>query len=138
MKIMIARILVTLVCIVNLVGAPLADYNKTHIFNPLWPPHARFHDGQTISLSVALGLTALFFCWNKKNSQNLAVAILIASLYWITQACAGFFPGAAYIDPEFVAETPLLFGTIPPQVVLDVVLLTSLSIAFILQKQTQK
>jgi hypothetical protein len=38
---MLGRILLTVDSIILLLGAPLADYNHTHIFNPRWPPHAK-------------------------------------------------------------------------------------------------
>ena len=31
-----------------------ADWNRTHLFNPAWPPHARFHDAMTIALGTGL------------------------------------------------------------------------------------
>jgi hypothetical protein len=38
---MLGRIFLTLDAIGLLLGAPIADYNHTHIFNPRWPPHAK-------------------------------------------------------------------------------------------------
>lgn len=39
---MLGRILLTLDCAGLFLGAWLADYNSvSHIFNPLWPPHAK-------------------------------------------------------------------------------------------------
>jgi hypothetical protein len=38
---MLGKILLTLDGLFLLIGAPLADYNHTHIFNPNWPPHAK-------------------------------------------------------------------------------------------------
>ena len=40
-------------------GGFLADWNRTHLFNPDWPPHARFHDAQTILLGSLLGVGGL-------------------------------------------------------------------------------
>lgn len=33
----------------------LADWNRTHLFNPAWPPHAKFHDAWTVPMGTALG-----------------------------------------------------------------------------------
>lgn len=87
---MLGKIFLTIDAIGLLFGAPIADYNHTHIFNPRWPPHAkfvlpyslthpapggrmlrhltanpprRFHGAQTISLSVLLGLATLYYTW---------------------------------------------------------------------------
>ena len=35
------RILLTIDAVGLIFGAPIADYNHTHIFNPNWPPHAK-------------------------------------------------------------------------------------------------
>ncbi|MDQ4128886.1 MAG: hypothetical protein M3151_13220 [Actinomycetota bacterium] len=36
-------------------GGFLANGNLTHLFNPRWPPQARFHDARTIILGTLLG-----------------------------------------------------------------------------------
>src|SRR5262245_4227608 len=37
------------------VSGYLADWNRTHLFNPRWPPHAKFHDAWSILLGTGLG-----------------------------------------------------------------------------------
>lgn len=38
---MLGKLLLTVDAAALLVGAIIADYNHTHIFNPRWPPHAK-------------------------------------------------------------------------------------------------
>jgi len=56
-----ARWLVVFVALVTAIGGLLADYfipwsGRQHIKNPAWPPHAKFHNGQTILMGLALGV----------------------------------------------------------------------------------
>ncbi len=45
----------------------LADWNATHIYNPLWPPHAKFHNAQTMTIAVLLGVSGLVFLWRRRQ-----------------------------------------------------------------------
>jgi hypothetical protein len=74
------------------------DWNETHVYNPHWPPHAKFHNAQTLLLGPLLGTVSLFFLWGK---HDLGSAVLTCSLYWIAQLGSLAFPGTALIDPEF-------------------------------------
>jgi hypothetical protein len=81
-----SRILFTLIGVTTPIGAFLADYNETHIFNPNWPPHAKFHGGQTLSMSVVLGSMTVVFAGRKTRDQTSAViaASGFAAAYYVS------------------------------------------------------
>jgi hypothetical protein len=88
----------------------LTDYfSASHIFNDRWPPHAKFHTGQTLSMSILLGLASLFFAWRKTSDKKVTLyaAAGLSAIYWVTQATAILYPGTAYYDPEFPHRFPL-------------------------------
>ena len=86
------------------VGGFLADWNATHIFNPRWPPHAKFHDGQTMSFGVISALATLFFTWRRSGDRptNIMAAAITGGMLMWAQAAAYAFPGVAWTDPEFL------------------------------------
>ncbi|KAI1423421.1 hypothetical protein F5Y12DRAFT_536247 [Xylaria sp. FL1777] len=103
---MLGRILLTVDSLLLLLGAPIADYGPTHIFNPNWPPHAKFHNGQTINLSLLLGLATLFYAWRGAatpalKKEFMLVSAFTGSIYWIAGICAILYPGTMGLDPEF-------------------------------------
>lgn len=99
-----ARILLTLLAVMTIVSPYIADWNVTHIYNPQWPPHAKYHNAQTMVLAVLLGLSALGFIWRlKKDSRSsLFTGLVFAGLYWVSQAFAFLFPGVAWTDPDLL------------------------------------
>ncbi len=133
-----ARTLVTVVALVTAVSPALADYNETHIFNPRWTPHAKFHDAMTIQLGVLLGVLALVLVWHGRRTappgRRVSAAAVVGSPYWLALIGANFFPNTSYVDPEFAADLPLVAGVIPPQVALAAVLLVLLVIAALLSR----
>lgn len=127
------RTLLTLAAVTTIVGGYLADWNETHVYNPRWPPHAKFHNGQTMSMGAMLGSTTLFFLYGPPSSSagqkklSLYTASWIASLYWITQLSALFYPGSLAVDPEF--------GEGAPQVYICAVLLSCIVVGMGLEKR---
>ena len=93
-----------------MLGAFAADYNPTHLLNPTWTGHAKFHGGMTMALGVVSALMALGVLWlpvfalNAKDRITLGAAI--SSIYWLCMVAASFFPGVSLGDP-------LPDGTIP-------------------------
>ncbi|CAI6338932.1 unnamed protein product [Periconia digitata] len=82
----------------------IADWNHTHVYNPRWPPHAKFHNGQTMSTGLLLGGTALFHLFVRPLANprdNLNVVSWILCLNYVAQVSAVFYPGSLPIDPEF-------------------------------------
>lgn len=95
-------------------GAFLADWNETHIYNPRWPPHARFHNGQTMTLGVLLALTSTYFAFRPafqrlstvEAKHSVLSAAVIGSLYCSAALSAIFYPGTHWFDPEFQMKGP--------------------------------
>jgi hypothetical protein len=125
-------ILVSLVAIFTSVSPYLADWNVTHIYNPLWPPHAKFHNAQTMVLGAILGLLSIYCLWFRggvSEQQKLNEGVVLASLYWLAQLPAVFFPGTALTDPGINhVQMPVIFGIEFNQLVMDIVLIFPLLI----------
>lgn len=119
------KLLISLVAIFTAVSPYLADWNKTHIYNPLWPPHAKFHNAQTMVLGAFLGLLAIYCLWLRRDlsdKQKLIEATVLASLYWLAQLPAALFPGTALTDPgSNHVKMPIVFGIELNQLIMDLV-----------------
>lgn len=102
---MYGRIILTVSAIAQIFGTYLADFNETHVKNPRWPPHARFHNGQTMSMSACLALATLYYTHRRvphsSAADSLFTAVIFSSLYWITALSGILYPGALAVDPEF-------------------------------------
>jgi len=53
-RVLAGRSLLTANAVVVMLGGFIADMGKTHMRNPRWPPHAKFHNAQTIGLGALL------------------------------------------------------------------------------------
>ncbi|MFE1959375.1 DUF6640 family protein [Streptomyces sp. NPDC059479] len=96
-RITAGRVLISLAAVTTAVGPYLADWNRTHIYNPAWPPHAKFHNAQTMSTGVALGALTVYNIWNPNGNakHNLKNGAAAASVYWLTQISALAYPGTS-------------------------------------------
>lgn len=103
----IGKVLIATSNLAYSVGAFLADFNETHVYNPRWPPHARFHNGQTMSLGIMLCIASLYYLLRKNPSpaaalDSLRISAITGSLYCLAGLTAIWYPGASWTDPEFV------------------------------------
>lgn len=97
-----------------MVGPFVFDFNETHIYNKSWPPHAKFHNAQTMSSGVALSVATLVNLWRPGSGRvGVDAAALSASVYWVSQLSAFFYPGTASVDPPGKDNWPQLRFTIP-------------------------
>jgi hypothetical protein len=114
------RALILLANLSYAIGAFIADWNETHVKNPKWPPHARFHNGQTMSLGTLLCLVSSYVLLRpsvdaRAARQDVWTASLIASLYCTAGLSAIWYPGAMWMDPEFgegKPQVPLFTGIV--------------------------
>ncbi len=70
----------------------IADLNETHLFNPLWSEHARFHGAW--SLAFAAGI-ALFLVWVRDDVfLPIAFGLVFAAGFWVATLFRSAYGGA--------------------------------------------
>ncbi|KAK0285222.1 hypothetical protein LTR35_005424 [Friedmanniomyces endolithicus] len=116
------RALITLANLLYAVGAFAADFNETHVYNPRWPPHARFHNGQTMTLGVFLSAMSLYFAYRRTSAksgspggaakESMFYSALIGSFYCAAGMTAILYPGTDWKDPDITVggAQPALFS----------------------------
>jgi len=113
---MLGRFFISLSAFTQIVGPFVADFNETHVKNPRWPPHARFHNGQTMTLGLCLGLATIYYGFRRTTPatkvDSITTAAVFGSLYWIAGLSAIWYPGTKWKDPELYVLS-LLFISKP-------------------------
>lgn len=124
------------VAIITTVGGYLADWNRTHLFNPNWPPHAKSHDAQTILLGSLLGSSGFYFL--RRSSQNpeldLTLGALLPSLFWMALGGTFLFPEAKGTEAEFPQYVPQIWGVWINERFLSVLTLALIMVGYVLER----
>ena len=105
------RKLLTVVAAATAVGGFAVDYNRTHLFNPNWLPHARFHDAQTITLGALLGGAGLVALrCGRGADRGAATGAMLPAFFWASMGSAFLYPGTAGLQSEFPHLVPRIRG----------------------------
>jgi hypothetical protein len=105
------RLLLTAANLITVAASTAADWNDSHVFNPRWPAHARFHAVSTLGMTVALAGWAVSTLWTdppqsgrrRVHGRDLAAAVPVA--YWAAFFPALLVPGTSVDDePHPVAR----------------------------------
>ena len=119
----LAKLLVALVAVLNF-GGLVADAvwpfgARQHLRNPAWPPHAKFHNAQTMVIGLLAGALslAILFLAKPLTLPLFLIAAVTAANYFLAMLVAQLFPGVAWCDPEFAAVTPRPLGLAPQHLV---------------------
>ena len=96
-RILVARILFTVMTAGWALLTVVADFNKTHATNPAWTAHARFHVVWQVSSYLAIALIGLSLIWiaGPYATARLYLAALLAGAVYL-----GFF-ATAFLMPVF-------------------------------------
>lgn len=106
----IGRILISVVVVVTAVVSVAVDWNSSHVFNPDWPPHARFHDVVMLHLLSGVCILALWLMWRRSTEPDIGVrvAALIPIIFW-----AAFFYTTLLVPGTGLSAAP---NELPPSV----------------------
>lgn len=106
----IGRILLSVVLVSTAVVSVAVDWNASHLFNPDWPPHARFHDVAMLNLLCGVCVLGLWLLWRRSPEPEIGarVAALIPVIFW-----SAFFYTTLLIPGTSLSASP---EEIPPQI----------------------
>ena len=106
------RRLLTSVAAFTTVSGFLFDWNRWHLSNSDWPPHAKFHAAQSVVLASLLGTGGLYFlhCKGEHQERDLALGTLLPSLLYLSMAASFAFPGAEGAEFQSPEKIPQVRG----------------------------
>ena len=119
-----AKILLSVLTVATTLVSVVADWNGSHIFNPDWPPHARFHDIMLLTLLVGLLPLLLWLLWRKSAEPEVAIKVTTAILL--------IFWGSFYLNYLIPGTSPRAFPDIPPPSLYGIPLYPNMVVAAII------
>ena len=89
-----------------------ADWNYTHLLNPTWGPHAKFHDFVSDMAGVYCGLAALFYLFRRgaRSIDDLQFSNVVQTIFWISLLSGFLWPGAGGTASEHPEIVPKVLG----------------------------
>ena len=130
------KVLQTLAGIACIVVQPIADYNATHVFNPLWAdvPHAIFHTAWLMCGTVLLGIATLYLVWGTYDGKGTRLSVVMAGVLPII-AWGAFLPALLFPGVDHWPDgTPPALPVNPNLIMASAVVLISL-LSIVLDKR---
>ncbi|MEL6322460.1 MAG: DUF6640 family protein [Cyanobacteria bacterium J06626_14] len=73
----------------------IADMNETHLLNPLWSEHARFHGAWFLAFAAGVSGTALYLIWWADEIViPVVLGLMFAGGFWIATVFKSTYGGA--------------------------------------------
>lgn len=125
----LAKILLSVLVVVSTLVSVVVDWNSSHVFNPDWHPHGRFHDVMLLTLLVGLVPLLLWLLWRSSSEPEVAVKVTTAILvlfwgsFYVNLLIPGTSPAANLEEsPPSLLSLPLY----PNMVVAAIIIILSL------------
>ena len=100
MKNNLPKILITFATIWYGTIPVIADLSDSHLLNPTWMPHAKFHLAWLLSTNSLLALFSLYLIWVKDKSFYAGlIGIFVMAGFWIAAFSRNFY-GGLFVDPN--------------------------------------
>jgi hypothetical protein len=102
------RIVLSIPLAAGIIAFIAFQWNTTHVFNPKWHPHARFHAVQLGLFFIALSGIGFWLIWGSAISPRTAawLAAAVPVVFWGGEFAALLVPGT---DPSPDPAKPNIF-----------------------------
>jgi hypothetical protein len=121
----LGKFILSFVLVIGALVSTTVDWNTTHLFNPLWHPHARFHDALYLLVLDGTTLIVLWLLWRRSAEPELGVK---AAALFAVAAWTPFF----YIEPLIPGTSLLASDDVPVLKVAGMSLAPNLIVAIVL------
>lgn len=92
---MAPKILIAFGVLVYAVLIPVLEINSSHVFNPLWIAHARFHEVWQLITNISIGILALWFAFAKNDIRTASTLnILVMGGALVAHIMEGYYGGS--------------------------------------------
>lgn len=80
----LAKIIMTFVLLGGSILSFILDWSSSHLLNPAWHPHARFHGALMLFLLAGVSIVGAWLLWRDSREPEVAmkVAAFIAVSFW--------------------------------------------------------
>ena len=135
--------LLTLTSLLSLVIPAVADLNATHLTNPLWPAHARFHFAIQFFSNVVLNGFGLWLLWGRHSHRGSRLSVVVAGLgpllFWGMFFPALLMPGVSTWPDGVLPPSgfPTLLRVVHPNLIVAVVLSATNLVALRVDKHSR-
>ena len=126
------RLVLSVILIFFGFGDVLIDGNATHLLNPDWPPHARYHLVMQFVAFAALGALGLLFLWRpgRDGKLHLRVAALIPVALIGSLYLAALVPTTSKLYETDMAALRVLGVALPPNLLAGTLALVCVPFAY--------
>ncbi|MEL6574193.1 MAG: DUF6640 family protein, partial [Pseudomonadota bacterium] len=100
---LILKLAVTAITVFYGLVPAIADLNETHLFNPLWSDHARFHGAWFLAFTAGIAVIALFLIWVRDDVfLPIAFGLMFVAGFWVATVFGPAYGGALVDDNGYV------------------------------------
>jgi hypothetical protein len=91
-----------------LIVAVADPFNTTHLFNPAWPPHARFHNGMQAWTLLLVSIVS----WVGRRRGHQGIAAVAPATFWPSLWLSRPIPGTTVYATPATAEAGIAINLI--------------------------
>ncbi|SHI30018.1 hypothetical protein SAMN05443429_10186 [Cruoricaptor ignavus] len=118
----------TVLSVFTMLITSVMDLNETHMTNPLWPPHARFHWAAQYFSTLVISILIVVGIWSNYREKGTKLSVLIIGLsllgFWGMFIPALLMPGTSTAPDGFIVPEnfPKIFTIIHPNFIISVII----------------